>query len=233
MRRGEDKHGPETRRLLALILWVSVLFGCSGSGDMEELRGTTMGTTYSVKLARLPRGIDREELFAEIDAALARVDATMSTYRENSELSRFNASRSTDRFEVSADVARVAAAAGRSPEETAGAFDPTVGPLVNLWGFGPGPGAVSLPTEAQIAQAKDRVGFGNLRVTQEPPALRKARPDLYLDLSAIAKGYGADRVAGVLDSRGVEETPGFSPLRLCQKCLVHLDQRPKSRIQPG
>jgi thiamine biosynthesis lipoprotein len=127
----------------------------------------------------------------------------MSTYDEASEVSRFNASRTTDWIEMSAETVAVVDEALRISALTRGAFDITVGPLVNLWGFGPAGRSPSPPSEEAIASALGRVGYGWLRTRQAPPALRKARADVEVDLSAIAPGYAADLVAEHLQAAQV------------------------------
>jgi len=164
----------------------------------------TMGTSYSVKVSRLPAGLTLPQLRNEVNRRLERLNAFMSTYRTDSDVSRFNTSTSTGWFPVSRDTAVVVAAAQRISRMTRGAFDVTVAPLVDLWHFGPGNGEFRVPTEEQIQSAKQRVGFENLDVRLDPPALRKRRADLAIDLSAIAKGYAVDQVAAYLESRGID-----------------------------
>ena len=163
-----------------------------------------MGTTYSVQLVDSPQTIEPAALQDRVDDLLADINASMSTYDPGSELSRFNASSSTDWYGVSAELANVVAAAQGVAEASGGAFDITVGPLVNLWGFGPGDSSGVPPSPEQVSAAKLRTGYGKLEVRLSPPALRKSEPDLYVDLSAIAKGYGVDRVAALLDAAGIE-----------------------------
>jgi thiamine biosynthesis lipoprotein len=191
----------------AMLLWLLVLQGCGGESGhpVMSLRGETMGTTYSVQIVPPGDGPNTGRLSAQIDAVLEQVNARMSTYRPNSELSRFNATSSTDWFPVSAELAHVVRVARLVSEESAGAFDITVGPLVNLWGFGPGPARETPPTDAAIAEARARVGWQQLAVRDEPPALRKQRPDLYVDLSAIAKGYAVDRLAALIEGAGIQD----------------------------
>ena len=105
---------------------------------------------------------------------------------------------------ASPELVAVLAEADRVSRLSGGAFDVTVGPLVNLWGFGPGGGGDRVPPEEEVAAASARVGYAHLEVRPSPPAVRKAVPDLYVDLSAIAKGYGVDRVAGRLGELGVD-----------------------------
>jgi thiamine biosynthesis lipoprotein len=154
-----------------------------------------MGTRYSVTLASRA---DVAELQQKVDARLQEINALMSTYDEKSELSRFNQYQGKDWFAVSADTAYVVQFALEVSASTDGAFDPTVGPAVNLWGFGPDGRRTEPPSQAEVAAARERIGYRNLEVRDNPPALRKKRVDLYLDLSAVAKGYAVDEVAKLL-----------------------------------
>ena len=169
-----------------------------------SLTGLTMGTIqYIVKLDRLPDGIAVKTLQAAIDERLELVNDQMSTYRPESEISRFNRSESTDWFEVSSDTAGVVAEALRVSRLSNGAFDATVGPLVDLWNFGPKPGEFKIPSDEAISESRQRVGFKQIEVRISPPALRKQRPDVRLDLSAIAKGFAVDQIADYLELNSV------------------------------
>ncbi len=162
------------------------------------LSGPTMGTTYNIKVVGAPPDGTHEA----IEAALEAVNRAMSTYREDSELSRFNRHNTPEPFPLSEDTAAVFRIALQVSEKTGGAFDVTVGPLVNAWGFGPDEEREP-PTEAELQALKERVGYRHLTL-EDGPALSKARTDLYCDLSAVAKGYGADKVAEVLDAQGIQ-----------------------------
>jgi FAD:protein FMN transferase len=168
---------------------------------VTALEGATMGGRYTVKILDLPPQISGTALHAEIATTLRRINDSMSTYIDQSELSRFNRSTSTDWIDVSPEIAEVVTEAQRVSALTDGAFDVTVGPVVNLWGFGPDVKAESVPDDAAIEAARERVGFRMLEVRADPPALRKQRPDIYVDLSAIAEGYAVDVIAGLLDTR--------------------------------
>jgi len=168
------------------------------------LQGATMGTTYTVKMVELPPGLEPDGVQAEIDAILEKINRQMSTYLEDSELSRFNRSRATDWIDVSQELADVLHQARQVSTLTKGAFDVTVGPLVNLWGFGPSLGDNQVPSEQDIREASNRVGYTGLQVRRSPPAINKHHPDLYVDLSAIAKGYAADVVAEYLQALGID-----------------------------
>lgn len=193
---------------LALLLSMTLATGCDRrpGRDALTLTGATMGTTYSVVLPGLHRGDDgAAALHRGIDAVLDEVNDLMSTYRADSALSRFNASASVDWVDVAPELARVVGAARDISAASGGAFDVTVGPVVNLWGFGPEVTADELPTQAEIDAALARVGWERLQVRDEPPALRKAMANIYVDLSAIAKGYGVDRVAALLEGEGITD----------------------------
>ncbi|MGE5155667.1 MAG: FAD:protein FMN transferase, partial [Bdellovibrio bacteriovorus] len=140
-----------------------------------------------------------------IDAVLQEVNREISTYDPDSELSRLNRNPGTDWIPISPNLHGILAEGLRLSALTAGAFDVTVGPLVNLWGFGPEAKADAVPAPEAIAAALERVGYGKIELRQDPPGVRKARGDLYIDLSALGEGYGADRVAAYLDSQGVTD----------------------------
>ncbi len=165
--------------------------------------GATMGTHYTVKVMDLPAGVEEQALSADIATILEDVYERMSTYRNDSELSRFNASETTDWVAASPELVFVVDAALRVSRLTGGAFDITVGPLVNLWGFGPTPRPAEAPPEQQIREGLAKVGSQHLHTRLSPPAIKKDRGDIYIDLSAIAKGYAVDRVAERLDALGI------------------------------
>ncbi|GAB4300156.1 MAG: FAD:protein FMN transferase [Desulfuromonadia bacterium] len=186
---------------LAILLLLTVA-GCHRGDDLLRLEGETMGTTWSV-VFRPPGSLSPQSLRREIQGELDRINSLMSTYEPDSELSRFNDSRTTSWVSVSPDTARVVALALEVSRLTEGAFDVTVGPLVDRWGFGPKPPG-TIPTDAEVKEILTRVGYRHLFVRENPPAIRKEIPDLRIDLSAVAKGYGVDRVADILSRNGVD-----------------------------
>ena len=188
-------------RWVVSILMV-VLAGCDE--PFMAISGSTMGTTFQVKIARDEGALDARVLAREIDARLDEVNRQMSTYRKDSEISRFNRSRSTNWVRVSPDFARVLRVAHQISTWSDGAFDVTVGPLVNLWGFGPNAIPARVPSPDSIAARKARVGYEKVRVDRSASAIKKEVGGVYCDLSAIGKGFGVDRVASYLDSLGVE-----------------------------
>lgn len=207
-----NRRGPSTARALlrplaatALVVLAAGLVACGRSPATLEVDGPTMGTYYSVKVANPPVGLTGEELQRGVAAALDEVIAEISTYDAASELSRLNRNPDTDWVAVSPQLHRLLAAGLELSELTAGAFDVTVGPLVNLWGFGPEINEESVPSPEAVAAALERVGHRMIALRADPPAVRRARGDLYIDLSALGEGWGADRVAEHLESRGVTD----------------------------
>lgn len=189
-----------------IILIVTALLGSCGADDERlpefTLSGNAMGTQYAVNLVAPGDDIDREKLGALLTDTLRAIDDRMSTYKPGSELSRFNASPGIDWVPASAELCTVIDNALDISALTGGAFDVTVGPLVNLWGFGPDGDRSAPPDDDSIAAAQRRVGYDALQADCDVPALRKGRPDIYVDLSAYAKGYAVDRLAEVLDQHG-------------------------------
>ena len=186
------------------LLCAGLLAACGPRPDPQlEITGATMGTYYAVKVPRPPAGLHAETLKAGLDTVLDAVVAELSTYEPDSQLSRLNADRSADWIPISPALAAPLAEGLRLSALTEGAFDVTVGPLVNLWGFGPDPGGDQVPDAAAIAGALERVGYAKVSLREDPPALRKARGDIHIDLSALGEGVGADRMAAYLESLGI------------------------------
>ncbi|TQD48334.1 FAD:protein FMN transferase [Lysobacter aestuarii] len=157
-----------------------------------------MGTTWQVTVAS---DRDASELRAGIQRRLDEVVAEMSTWEADSDISRFNAAPAGTAQVLPEGFFRVLQAALDLAAGTGGAYDPTVGPLVNLWGFGPDGERLAAPTEAATAAARARTGWQRLAL--DPERRIAIQPGgLYLDLSSIAKGHAVDRVAGYLEASG-------------------------------
>ncbi len=187
-----------------LLLTLLVLAACGGSGNVETLAGAAMGTTYSIKVKGRPAVITLEELGSELATLLESIEAELSTYRPESGLSRFNASESTDWQPVSELLCESVAATLEISALSGGAFDVTVGPLVDLWGFGAEGMSFEPPDDALVDERLAMVGFENLEADCDQPALRKAIPELRVDLSGWAKGYAVDQVAERLEELRID-----------------------------
>ena len=173
------------------LVGLAMLSGCA----YEVVTGQAMGTTYAIT-ANCPDRVPA----AAVAALLERTDARMSTYDEASELMRFNQGPVGEWLPVSRELVEVVAAAKTVAEDTRGALDPTVAPLVALWGFGAS-AMRDLPDAAAISLARQSVGHRHVHYRRVPPALMKDR-ELSMDLSAIAKGHAVDRIADALRAAG-------------------------------
>ena len=199
-RRRRAKRAP----LLALAAFTAT---CAPPPDPTwTLDGEAFGTRWTVRI-RGPE-TDAESVRVAIAAELTAVDDSMSNWRDDSELSRLNASKATDPVPVSEPLALVLEAALRVHEESGEAFDVTVGPLLHLYGFGPGGDPRSAaPDPEALEAARVRVGSGLLALERPDgeAVLRRQVPGVELDLSGIAKGYAVDRVSTVLSELGFAE----------------------------
>ncbi|WP_261099056.1 FAD:protein FMN transferase [Serratia quinivorans] len=222
-----------------------LLTGCGP--EQVNLDGKTMGTSYSIRYVTGDDTPSATKMQAEIDKRLELVNDQMSTYRPGSELSRFNASRAVDKpFPVSAATTEVVLEALRINRVTDGALDVTVGPLVNLWGFGPEGRPDKVPSAAELERRRAWTGIDKLSV--QGNALVKSIPELYVDLSSIAKGYGVDVIAQYLQSQQVKNymvdiggevrTRGHNgekkPWRIAiERPTAGMEQKAQLVIQPG
>ncbi|MBU2894420.1 FAD:protein FMN transferase [Colwellia sp. D2M02] len=188
--------------LCALVLALSACFPSNNTGKTEVLlQGRTMGTTYNIKVVATIEQVEALGLQQKIDAVLKQVNQEMSTYIPDSELSLFNKSTSLEPVPVSVGLARVIKESIRLGKLSEGKLDVTVGPLVNLWGFGPEKQPEKVPSDTLLSQTKAKVGLQHLSFANNH--LAKAIPELYVDLSTIAKGYGVDLVAELIEANGL------------------------------
>ena len=162
-----------------------------------------MGTTYQVKLIT---GYFKSTsgLKDKIDKRLQTINQSMSTYLPDSEISRFNAIQDTrEKLAVSDDFLQVMLAARDIYEKTGGAWDGTIKPLVNLWGFGNTRQAHQVPDESEIEKQMRWIGFQHIDIFPEG-YLQKKRSTITLDLASIAKGYAVDQISDLLQASGIE-----------------------------
>ncbi|MCK3657782.1 thiamine biosynthesis protein ApbE [Pasteurellaceae bacterium Pebbles2] len=190
------------------LLAVFALTACNKSADIITLNGKTMGTTYHIKYLDDGKVAQQaEQAHSQIEGILKDVNAKMSTYIPSSELSRFNQNTQIHTpIAISPELAKVVAEAIRLNKMTDGALDVTVGPLVNLWGFGPEKHTGKEPSPAELNERRAWVGIEKLKLNQTAQqfSLEKTVPQLYVDLSSIAKGFGVDQVADYLEHIGVQ-----------------------------
>lgn len=193
-------------KIFSGLLILSILSACSPDSSQSVLiEGETMGTSYTIKY--LPENqniLPAQQAKQEIDGLLEEVNRQMSTYRPDSEISQFNHHIEANQdFPISDDFAQVVHQAIELNRFTQGALDITIGPLVNLWGFGPDKNHHS-PTPAELAEIAPYIGIDKIQLNPtQPKTLRKSTRGVYLDLSSIAKGFGVDKVANYLENKGI------------------------------
>lgn len=191
-------------RLALIVSFVAV--GACGEPLLPsyELSGNTMGTTFNITLVAPPADADLDALREQAYKKLEKIEDIASTYREESELSRFNRNPSIDWIDVTHEFCDMVDAAIAVNKATHGAFDVTVGPLVNLWGFGPASGEDRIPTDEEITAALSVVGRDQVEADCRQPALIKTSPGVYVDLSGWAKGHAVDEIATLLDRKKMD-----------------------------
>lgn len=192
--------------LLFIAMLVLMLSACDKPAATTALvlEGKTMGTVWRVSLTGVE--IERKaELQQRIQQRLDADDAELSTWKADSVLSRFNQSRDLSPQPVSENMADIVTTSLRICRKTGGAMDITVGPLVNLWGFGPTKQPRHTPDAAQIAAARAQTGLQHLRVVQGADGqwLQKDLPDLYVDLSTVGEGFATDHLARLMEQLGI------------------------------
>lgn len=191
--------------LLAAALTIA---GCDNAPTSAPqalvLEGKTMGTTWRVSLADVDVA-RAQTLRDKIQARLDADDRLLSTWKNDSALMRFNHARTTAPWPVNEAMADIVTESLRVGAKTDNAMDITVGPLVNLWGFGPDKQPVKTPDQAQIDAARARTGLSHLKVINGAGQqwLQKDLPDLFVDLSTVGEGYGADDLARLMEEEGI------------------------------
>jgi len=171
---------------------------------MITVDGPTMGTTFAITVVAPNLGDDRTAAIqTTITSELAEIDRLMSNYRDDSEISKLNAHRSDLPFPLSAQMIEVLTISDEVHQLSGGAFDITIPPLLEAWGFGPNADSEREPPTAEVlCSLGDRVGQQLLKTDPKAASTTKAHPDLAIDLSAIAPGYAADRIALALEAQG-------------------------------
>ena len=191
---------PRLFGLLLLSVLLALITACQPAPSEIHLTGPTMGTTYNIKYWSESEQVP-EDIQAKVDAELVHINKLMSTYDPSSELSLFNETKGTEPYVLSAETMLVMSEAIKIANLSNGYLDITVGPLVNLWGFGPQAKPEIIPSDAEITAIKTQVGFEKLTLADN--SVIRSHPDMYVDLSTVAKGYGVDRVAEIVESFGI------------------------------
>jgi len=194
----------QVRLILFLSLFLVVACDSEKKLSAYVLSGNTMGTTFNITVVTPPPDTNLENLHTSILEKLEHIEDIASTYRPESELSEFNANPSTDWITVTPEFCEMVADALAVSATTNGAFDITVGPLVNLWGFGPTTQEDDLPSDDEVSAARTNVGYQMLASNCDQDELQKSSAGIYVDLSGWAKGYAVDKIAALLDTENIE-----------------------------
>ncbi len=200
------------RHLLStsLLVGCGVLLSACGPASQEKpavvISGKTMGTYYRVSMVGLDKSRE-PALRQQIEAQLQEDDRQLSTYKSDSVLSRFNQYQGTDPQPISSGMADAIITALRIGHKTDNEMDITVGPLVNLWGFGPTKEPVKMPTQQQIDAARAEIGLQHIKVIQQVDGdyLQKDQPNMYIDLSTVGEGYATDHLARLVEANGISD----------------------------
>ncbi len=193
---------PKALPLFIGIILGTAFFGCAHKKE-TVFTGKAMGSAYHIKVVGVYFD-NAESLGPAIDRRLEELNQCISTYRPESEISRFNRFSALDPFPISDDFVRILETAWPLYDQTGGAWDPTVAPLVALWGFDAKDGAGRIPDQADIDRCREQIGFTEL-ILQERRYLRKKRADLSLDLNSVGQGFGVDQVAEVIRKAGFHD----------------------------
>lgn len=189
-----------------LLAFVLSLTACRDHGpQVVRAEGRTMGTTWSIQLVNAPSQASSATPSSFIQARLDELESVFTNWKPDSPVSRFNQSTSTDWQVVPKELAEVVTQAQKLSQETDGAFDITLSPLIDLWGFGVKGRRDTPPDEVSIINAQSQCGWQRLEVKLDPPQLRKTHPDLQINVSALVEGYAADDIAQRLEAAGHHE----------------------------
>lgn len=183
-----------------VLVMALVLSGCDSSNQVHKLRGSAQGTTWHVSVWQ-SEGLDVNALQQRIDTEFNRLDRSLSNYRSDSDIERFNATETTAPVEVSSEIAELVQAAKRVSQASQGCYDLTIKPLFDLWGFSGQ--TLTPPGPATLTQQLQHIGSSKLEIPT-PTQLRKIDPQVHVDLSSIAQGYSVGRIAAVVEAAGIE-----------------------------
>jgi len=236
-------------RSVSCIFFLLICCACIMQDEKPSFfEGQTMGTTYHIKLIPQLNGPKELQTHEGIKAVLDKVNKQMSTYIEDSELSKFNRLKKGETMKPSAEAYGVIMRAIDIGRDTNGAFDVTVGPLVNLWGFGAQGNKRTIPPSLEeIMEVKKNVGIDYIEIDFVNEVVGKRHENIYVDLAAIAKGYGVDAVATYLSENGFSNfmveiggevrVSGFKDIENKKRWLVAIekpfvDKRESGRLLP-
>lgn len=231
-------------RRLALFLLFLLLGGCTRQPDSLRFEGMQGTALWHVTVSDPPSDISPQELEQGISTAFSYSGQLIASWDKASEISRFNQYADTNWVPVSPELAKVVATALELSRQSGGAYDVTVGPLIELWGFSAeNTDHDRIPSQEKIDATRARVGYQKLEVRLQPPALRKSRADLHVELASLADGFAADLAGEYLESKGVRNymveiageirTRGSSPRGDAWHIAIEKPQETGRAVQQG
>ena len=191
-----------TGRWGGLVMLAVVVSGCGNGDSMESFGGPTMGSSYSIKYVHRAGLPAPAEVQAQVETILDRIDRQMSTYRSDSDIERFNHLPADHCQNMPAPVLELVRVGQQLSQQSEGAYDLTVEPLLNLWGFGPQSRQEVVPSAEALAQVRQRVGYRHLRIEGEQLCKDAA---VEVDFNSIAAGYAVDTIAARLEAMGIHD----------------------------
>lgn len=192
---------PDALRAALLLAAAAWLAGCTRARELQTIAGLAQGTTYTVQWWS-ERDVDMPALSRALASELDRIDELLSNYRPDSALERFNAARTTEPLAVPAELVALLRLADDVHRASDGCFDPTVRPLVRLWGFdGDSP---HVPPDGELAAVRERVGFDKIELV-DADHVRKRSPDVEIDMASIGQGYTVGRLAAIAERFGLTD----------------------------
>ncbi|MBJ7553623.1 FAD:protein FMN transferase [Marinomonas spartinae] len=191
---------PSIIGLTAIIFAASLLTGCSKPPQEQHIEGYAQGTTYHITFWSKKK-VPTDEVESSFNTTLAQIDKELSTYRPDSYISEFNSSPSTKWQPASQDFIDLINIAKDINKKSEGCYDPTIGPLFDLWGFKKD--TLHVPTDAEIAATKADMGLDKIQVDEKDKLIRKTNPLVQLDFSSMGEGYTIGKLSKILESKGI------------------------------
>jgi thiamine biosynthesis lipoprotein len=190
-----------TGRWVGLVMLAGVLSACGNGDTLERFDGPTMGSRYSIQYVRHVATPGPKTVQDEVEKILAEVDRQLSTYRSDSDIERFNALPADSCLVMPGPVLELISVGEELSSQSGGAFDLTVEPLLNLWGFGPQSRKEEVPSAEALTEVRRRVGHGHLRIEGDRLCKDAA---VAVDFNSIAAGYAVDRIAARFQALGID-----------------------------
>ncbi len=198
----QNKMGKIIRSVPAVLLPALLISGCSQQPEIKKVEGYAQGTTYHISWWS-DKAVATDKVNELFSQELAQIDKEFSTYRDDSYISQFNQSDSTEWQPASDDFINLLHIAEMVNQKTGGCYDPTVGPLFNLWGFKKD--VLHIPSDDQIAAVRSELGIDKIQIDEQGKRIRKTRPGVQLDFSSMGEGFTIGKLSQILEENGIKD----------------------------